>query len=563
MSIIGTIYEDVTTDVLGLMGTWQWLVTMLLTVLMMPAMLNQYEDMFLLKPTNYIKCELPEIHDIVNSSLCSFTILNNISEEVKCNKWRTKLLGIIWLKKSWLIFCDDKFKLLSTTIICRLGFVFGCIIFGLISDSFGRKRVITINIVAESFFGLILTFCDSEAWFHLLIFLRSLFASGYFYTGIILICEIASNSWRTYLITIVTLPRVFAIAYIVPMANSLPNLETFNFMACVFCLVCIILLRWLPESPHWLLYSRKVFLAEKILFKAALKNKIKLCSDFKIRPVNHKAYNCLDENRTCINIFYTYNSRIIVIFSLIFWTLYNFLWSYLYVKTCTDDRMLYIEVLVFFGILECITLLLLKKFKLKHILLINVTIMGTLTTGILIFNRLQIKGINISFVHTAALSTGMMGHTILLNITPRLFAINVRATIFGCCHSSGQLGTIICYLLYLLDYDDHKSLIFVQIGATFMLTALCYVIPDVDGRELPDIVEDMDYFSELSKPLRWVTQKTNSPSQEEVEMRIYSFGSTVRNSSINSHSAERIPARAIGFKNLWQSLVSSVRHELR
>ncbi|KPI94148.1 hypothetical protein RR46_06599 [Papilio xuthus] len=364
LASIGTIYEDVTTDVLGLMGTWQWLVTMLLTVLMMPAMLNQYEDMFLLKPTNYIKCELPEIHDIVNS-----------------------------------------------------------------------------------------------------------------------ICEIASNSWRTYLITIVTLPRVFAIAYIVPMANSLPNLETFNFMACVFCLVCIILLRWLPESPHWLLYSRKVFLAEKILFKAALKNKIKLCSDFKIRPVNHKAYNCLDENRTCINIFYAYNSRII--------------------------------------------------------------------------------DINISFVHTAALSTGMMGHTILLSITPRLFAINVRATIFGCCHSSGQLGTIICYLLYLLDYDDHKSLIFVQIGATFILTALCYVIPDVDGRELPDIVEDMDYFSELSKPLRWVTQKTNSPSQEEVEMRIYSFGSTVRNSSINSHSAERIPARAIGFKNLWQSLVSSVRHELR
>lgn len=97
---IGTIYEDVTTDVLGLMGTWQWFVTVLLTVLMMPAMLNQYEDMFLLKPTNDIKCELPEIHDIANSSLCSFSILNNITEEAKCNKWRTKLLGLIWLKKS-------------------------------------------------------------------------------------------------------------------------------------------------------------------------------------------------------------------------------------------------------------------------------------------------------------------------------------------------------------------------------------------------------------------------------------------------------------------------------
>lgn len=36
----------------------------------------------------------------------------------------------------WLIFCDHEIKTLSTTVICRLGLVFGCIIFGLFADRY-------------------------------------------------------------------------------------------------------------------------------------------------------------------------------------------------------------------------------------------------------------------------------------------------------------------------------------------------------------------------------------------------------------------------------------------
>lgn len=103
---------------------------------------------------------------------------------------------------------------------------------------------------------------------------------------------------------------------------------------------------------------------------------------------------------------------------------------------------------------------------------------------------------DLEIIQSATLGIGMIGHSLLLNITPRLFAINIRATIFGCCHLCGQLGTIICYLLLFLDLTDHKSFVLIQIGVTFALSVLCCVIPDVDGRELPDIIEDMDYFSE-------------------------------------------------------------------
>lgn len=64
-------------------------------------------------------------------------------------------------------------------------------------------------------------------------------------------------------------------------------------------------------------------------------------------------------------------------------------------------------------------------------------------------------------------------------------------------------------------------------------------------------------YCRLSKPLRWATQKTNSPSHEELEIRVYSFGSTGQNPSVNNASNERLPAQKIGFKRLIQRLVHS------
>lgn len=93
---IGTIYEDVTTDVVGKIGSWQWLVTLVTTVLVVPSVFNQYEDIFLIHPPE-ATCIPPESHDVFNSSLCYVT---NGTEVSKCHKWNLKLLWLIWLKKS-------------------------------------------------------------------------------------------------------------------------------------------------------------------------------------------------------------------------------------------------------------------------------------------------------------------------------------------------------------------------------------------------------------------------------------------------------------------------------
>ncbi|VVD00484.1 unnamed protein product, partial [Leptidea sinapis] len=203
MSIIGTIHEDVTTDVLGYIGHWQWIVTVLSTGLTITTVFNQYEDMYLLKPPQDIKCISAKQCDVLintTSTLCTYSAITNASQILRCDQWNVKFMWFFWL-----------------------------------------------------------------------------------------MCEISSNVWRTKLNFIVSSPRLLAAVCTIPIVNVVSiNLETLNFLGFLLNILILISLRWIPESPVWLLYNRKVPKAEKILMDAAKINQIVLCSDFKIRPVDQR-----------------------------------------------------------------------------------------------------------------------------------------------------------------------------------------------------------------------------------------------------------------------------------
>ena len=95
-----------------------------------------------------------------------------------------------------------------------------------------------------------------------------------------------------------------------------------------------------------------------------------------------------------------------------------------------------------------------------------------------------------------ALASGLLAHALIMNITPRLFSINIRATVVGCCHATGQIGSIISYLLFLFHPMGDTSQMIIAFFVTIILVGLCFVFPDVDKRELPDVLRDMDYFAE-------------------------------------------------------------------
>ncbi|CAH1636444.1 unnamed protein product [Spodoptera littoralis] len=189
---------------------------------------------------------------------------------------------------------------------------------------------------------------------------------------------------------------------------------------------------------------------------------------------------------------------------------------------------------------------------LRYLLLIHILITGVCTAGSTYTYKSPIS----SFLSSIALGSGLVAHALILNITPRLFAINIRATVVGCCYATGQIGSIISYLLFLFHPLSNIVIMVIEFCVTLILIGLLFIFPDVDQRELPDVMKDMDYFSELSKPLRWVSQKTTSPSLEEVEMRVHSFGSTAYRASTSNASEVFAPAQRIGFVRLWRVFIN-------
>ncbi|XP_048485415.1 solute carrier family 22 member 2 [Plutella xylostella] len=523
---------------------------------MVNNMFDATGDMNLLRPVNYeatkgLKCVSAAGF---NSTLCYST------NGTACEKWHVKLLGIFWVKRSWTIYCEECNQLLSLSLISRLGSTFGCVTFGFVADCFGRKRAVSLGLALQPPLWLLLAVTDRKTWFTLFLFLRALFGSANVYMGIVLTCEVASNAWRTRLLALVAAPRVLASVYTVALVHCLPNLETFSAVAFVYSVLLVIAIRWTPESPHWLLFNRKIETAEKIIHGAAKKNSVSLCSEFKIRPADHCAYEHLDTPMSCVAILRTHNIRLILMILMLIWLLFEALWSVTYLTVYKAPHISGpVLCSIFFTSIAigCLSVYVAQSLRLRHKLVLCIAAAGTYTAGLILLD--DNDDLSRVIVATLAMSSGVLARLLILVITPRLFAISVRATMVGLCNGIAHIGAIVTYLVVVLRVMNNYVLLGVIFACTLSLGALCMKLPDVDDRELPDVLEDMDYFMDLSKPLRWASQKTRSTSREEVELRVHSF-STDRDSGAPS-ATTRVPARPISWLCSWVDRMNCFRRK--
>lgn len=79
----------------------------------------------------------------------------NVTRMTKCVEWEynmTDNLGNTWISE-WDLVCDKKYLKLVAEMIFLIGVATGGIISGMLSDKFGRKKMLFISAVFQSFFG--------------------------------------------------------------------------------------------------------------------------------------------------------------------------------------------------------------------------------------------------------------------------------------------------------------------------------------------------------------------------------------------------------------------------
>jgi MFS family permease len=79
---------------------------------------------------------------------------------IECHEWEYNMtdgLGQTWMSE-WNLVCDKKYHKIIAEMIFLVGVATGGIISGMLSDKFGRKKMLFISAVFQSFFGKYLFF---------------------------------------------------------------------------------------------------------------------------------------------------------------------------------------------------------------------------------------------------------------------------------------------------------------------------------------------------------------------------------------------------------------------
>ncbi|KAK1882803.1 Solute carrier family 22 member 5 [Dissostichus eleginoides] len=147
----------------------------------------------------------------------------------------------------WDLVCDDQWKVPFASSTLFVGYLFGSLISGHVSDRFGRKKVVFISLVAQSAAVMLQSF--SHSW--------QMFCVMFLFVG--------ASQISLYISAYMTLPWI---------AYGIREWRTLLAVLSSTAVVYIPLWWFIPESPRWLITQGRVEEADSIVREAARKNKI-------------------------------------------------------------------------------------------------------------------------------------------------------------------------------------------------------------------------------------------------------------------------------------------------
>uniref|UniRef100_H2XQ74 Major facilitator superfamily (MFS) profile domain-containing protein n=1 Tax=Ciona intestinalis TaxID=7719 RepID=H2XQ74_CIOIN len=172
--------------------------------------------------------------------------------------------------------CDNKYLDALATSLYMIGVLLGSLIFGNISDRFGRKITMIVTSVL-CFAGLLgCAFVHNFTLFVVSRVFVAFFGFGTFISNFVYLLEITSNKWRTLLG--VSFQLGFAIGYMIlsGVAYQWSNWHDMEIAMSIVSVPYALFLFFIPESPRWLFSNGREEEAKKITRRFAKYNKVTL-----------------------------------------------------------------------------------------------------------------------------------------------------------------------------------------------------------------------------------------------------------------------------------------------
>ncbi|XP_071762813.1 organic cation/carnitine transporter 2 [Centroberyx gerrardi] len=391
----------------------------------------------------------------------------------------------------WDLVCDEEWKVPFASSTLFVGYLFGSLISGQLSDRFGRKKVLFISLAAQCVSVLLQSFSHSWTMFCIIFLFVGASQISLYISAFVLGTEVLSKSMRVlfttlgaflfYCIGYMTLPWI---AYGVRQWRTL--LAILSSVAVVY----IPLWWFIPESPRWLLSQGRVEEAEAILRDAARKNKVEA------PPVIFKESELeafpLTKKYTMLDILKSSNIRCITLMSLLLWMAINIGYFGLSLNTSNLSGSPFMN--CFLSATSEVPAYIVSTWLLhkcpRRALLSSFLIIGG---GVLLL--IQFIPDTLQYVSLAMEMTGKFGFTMAFSVvyiyTAEIYPTVLRNVGIGMCSSAARIGSITApYVIYLGSYN--KFLPYILMGSlTIGSSVVNLFLPETLNKDLPETVEQM------------------------------------------------------------------------
>lgn len=200
---------------------------------------------------------------------CQFYSPND-NKSYKCTSYKYDTgIWISTIIDEWDLVCDRSWLISVTQSLYMAGFIISYLVFGYLSDRFGRWNSMLLGTAIEVLSGFGCALSGSMTSFMIFRFLLGLGNAGRSSSSYLIMIEWTGSNWRMHISTLGSLGWIVGYCLMPWIALFFLHFRHMQLFVCFYELLFVIWLLRLPESPRWLLTHRRFEEAYDVLLMAA------------------------------------------------------------------------------------------------------------------------------------------------------------------------------------------------------------------------------------------------------------------------------------------------------
>ncbi|XP_047145037.1 solute carrier family 22 member 15-like isoform X1 [Hydra vulgaris] len=430
---------------------------------------------------------------------CNRTGEFSISHEFYHNRCKMKRNSWSFVKEKgfsiiteWDLVCGKASLAYIIFSIMQVGDALGGVLVGMLSDKYGRKKVLYV-----SWFGFIVIATISSLVHNFWVFLHLQFLVGILHGGSfnvqwVLMSEMLGPNSRSYL-NILWCVYSFALSFMSLQSWLIPKWRAFELTMTTPYLILLVTYKFVPESVRWLHANNKRDLAEKVLRNIAKCNK-KMFPKVKLCNANNIS-SAVDLTKTSIKyVFFPFKMFLITFsqMSIYFSASLAFYGISLFAENLSGNLHRDFAIVSLVDIpSNLISIWLCNRFGKKRTTMVS-AVAGGFNIVILAFVPFTAS---LSWIRVLIGTSGKFFANISFNViyiwSTEIYPTGVRSQGLGVCISAAVIGTSVSPWItqYLVQF--HQTLPFVIIGSLLILSGnLSCFLPEVNKENLSDTNEE-------------------------------------------------------------------------